>query len=164
VEIQFKYKEKPADFNFGLVLVDLDLCPIHLGFFIENNFIELTTKGFQVYSKEKFLNWIRIKKKKACYLPLQNSSSINRESIEEIFKGFNLNLNGITCLDPLKKILALSINESLENCDTIFDVLKKIKEINTTQDFYYLGNEFLINFQLKEYTREQVYQYINELK
>ena len=49
-------------------------------------------------------------------------------------------------------------------CKTIFDVLKKIKEFNANQNFYYLGNELLVSFQLKEYTREEVYYYINEIK
>jgi hypothetical protein len=164
VEIQFKYKEKPTQFIFGIVLIDLDLCPIHLGFFYENELFELTTKGLQIYPKEKFLNWIRIKKKKACYLPFDNLNVLNRETIENIFNSFNLNLTGITCLDPLKKILSVCIDNSIDDCKTIFDVLKKIKEFNANQNFYYLGNELLVSFQLKEYTREEVYYYINEIK
>lgn len=141
----------------------MDSCPVHIGLMFNEHFYELKIKGAQRYNAQKLFNWIKVKKIKACLISF-NETDLKEEFILETFNSFSLEDKNTTCLDPVKKILTEGFGINFNNAETIFDVISLIKDNRIKSDYFYLGIEDFRSFKLNEYTRNQVFNYINVLR
>ncbi len=148
----------------GIILINADKSPPHLGFFSNSKYYSLTVKDNQIgISIEVILQYIHRKRIPSIFISLKNK--IENTEIEKAFQNYLKLDEQITCLQPIKEIFRNKITD-LDRVNFIFELIPLLKEQGWVKSYYQLYAKEIIqdsSFSLRTYTMEDIFKRIKSL-
>ncbi len=117
-----------------LVLLHANRVPPHIGLMIDNEFHSLTIKGQELnISGNVLLKSIGVRKIQTIFIkikkhPVFSNQHLNESFIEQVKLFDKVNMDGNTCLSPVKLFFEEYYAIRRENIHLVFDLLDALKE------------------------------------
>lgn len=160
----FNLPIKRLSTSSGIVLINAHKKPPHLGLFSNGKYYSLTANEVQNgLAIDVMLQLIRRKKIPSIFVFFNDN--IPNNFVEEVFGSYTSLSNGITCIDPIKKVISAKIDNSA-NVNFVFELIPALENINYIESYAemyctdFLEDDF---FKLRNYSMQDVIQRIQKL-
>jgi hypothetical protein len=162
-----KANESLFDKGTHLVLFYVNKTPPHLAIISDGKYFSITVKGDQI-GEEVIPIFQLIQRKRIPTLFVSLRESVAPEFLLESFRETSLNKLGTTCIEPISRSFRLQFSDGVDytSVQTFFDLYELLKQTNRIQSIsqYFLSENQLCDFTLSRYNKEDVVQFVQELK
>lgn len=148
----------------GIILINAHEKPPHLGVFSNNKYFSLSVN--EVHNNLDLTVILQvIHRKKIPSIFISFNKTFNNSLLEKIFASYSDLSEGMTCINPIKKML----NKQLFNVNEVqfvFELIPLLEKSNQLKSYHHLYCEPYLNndcFELRKYTMEDVLTRIKKL-
>jgi hypothetical protein len=157
--------EKDSSKGIYIILFNANSIPPHLLLSIAGEIYSITDSGRQIGSPlEKLVAFIKRKNVPALFVEVKKPEDWDIEKLKsaarEHFLKYDKVVEGkVSCLFPVRDIIAAVFGNEMLNANFIFELLPLMEKINALGQTFALNMESIIvngNFELLTYTNEQI--------
>ena len=148
----------------GIILINAHEKPPHLGVFSNDKYFSLSANEIQNSLDVAVVLQI-INRKKIPSIFISFKKTLNNSIIEKIFASYSDLKEGMTCVNPIKKLVNQQICE-INNVQFIFELIPLLEKSDHLKSYHHLYCESYLDanyFELREYSMEDILTRIKKL-
>ena len=149
----------------GIVLLNANKKPPHLGFFCSGKYFSLTANEVQLNQDlDSLFELINRKKIPSLFISLNQVLELSQ--IIKIFNDFSDLSSGITCIEPIKRIVGDLLKINVDTIKFVYQLIPLLQKHNHISSFsHFYCDDFIQNdcFYLTTYTMDEVLSRIKSL-
>jgi hypothetical protein len=148
----------------GIVLINAHKRPPHLAVYSNGRYFSLSANEVQ-NSLDLTVMLHVINRKKIPSIFISFKKTLNNSLVEKIFASYSDLNQGMTCINPIKKLVNQQVCE-INNVQFVFELIPFLEKSNHLKSYHHLYCESYLDanyFELREYSMEDILTRIKNL-